>query len=183
MKTVDKEIIFETERLVVRYFNHEDFDNYFALQGNPVVMQYIRPARTREESDHFLSEKILPSSREDYRGYWAVQLKDTSEFIGCFVIIPLPDDAEKTQMGYSFLPDYWGNGYATEVACKGVDYFYNSTPLQEIYGVTETANIASQKVLMKAGFVFHRSKTEDGKILFEYILHRFPKEAEEGPVN
>jgi ribosomal-protein-alanine N-acetyltransferase len=168
------EIIFETERLIVRYFTSDDFDNYYALQGNPVVMQYIRPARTREESDTFLEEKILPSSKTDYRGYWAVQLKENSEFIGCFVIIPLPDDASKTQMGYSFLPEHWGKGYATEVARKGVDYFYNKTPLPEIYGVTETANEASQKVLKKAGFIFHRSKTEDGKVLFEYILKRNP---------
>lgn len=166
------EIIFETERLTVRFFNGSDFENYYALQGNPVVMQYIRPARTREESDSFLAEKILPSAKTDYRGYWAVELKDSKEFIGCFVIIPLPDDPAKTQMGYSFLPEYWGKGYATEVARKGVDYFYHRTPLPEIYGVTETANEASQNVLKKAGFSFHRSKMEEGKVLFEYILRR-----------
>lgn len=169
-------IIFETARLRVRYFTLQDFDNYYLLQGNPVVMQYIRPARTREESDNFLKEKILPSSKDDFRGYWAVEKKENNEFIGCFVIIPLPEDDTKTQMGYSFLPEYWGEGYATEVAQKGVEYFYTRTPLPEIYGVTEIPNIASQKVLQKAGFGFHRQKKEDGKDLYEFIIKRLPSE-------
>lgn len=165
-------IVFETERLQVRFFNSTDHDNYFALQGNPRVMQYIRPPRTREESDQFLNEKILPVSGTDFKGFWAVNKKDSGEFIGCFVVIPLPDNPEQTQMGYSFLPEYWGNGYATEVAKKGVEYFYNRTPLPEIYGVTETENIASQKVLLKAGFSFHSKKMELDKELFVYILRR-----------
>jgi [ribosomal protein S5]-alanine N-acetyltransferase len=166
------ETIFETERLVVRYFTATDYDNYFGLQGDPRVMKYIRTARTRQESDTFLTEKILPSSKEDFRGYWAVQLKDSRIFVGCFVIIPMPDDVAKTQMGYSFLPEHWGKGYATEVARHGVTYFYNCTPLEEIYGVTESENIASQKVLTKVGFTYHRSKREEGKELFEFILQR-----------
>ena len=169
MDSLTSDIIFETERLRVRYFTAEDYDNYFSLQGNPEVMQYIRPARSREESDSFLKDKILPSSKDDFRGYWAVEKKESHEFIGCFVIIPLPEDDTKTQMGYSFLPQYWGNGFATEVAIKGVEYFYTRTPLPEIYGVTEIPNIASQKVLQKAGFGFHRQTKEEGRDLFECL--------------
>ena len=165
-------VIFETERLRVRYFTTADYDNYFALQGNPVVMQYIRPAKTREESDSFLNEKILGVAPGDYKGYWAVEEKANGAFVGCFVVIPLPDDPAKTQLGYSFLPEHWGKGFATEVTKEGVNYFYNKTPLPEIYGVTETPNIASQKVLLKAGFNLHSTKMEGEKELLVYILRR-----------
>jgi RimJ/RimL family protein N-acetyltransferase len=40
------------------------------------------------------------------------------------------------------------------VTKAGLDYFHNKTPLNEVYGVTETPNIASQKVLLKNGFQF-----------------------------
>jgi [ribosomal protein S5]-alanine N-acetyltransferase len=164
--------IFTTERLRVRHFTENDFDNYFALQGNPLVMQYIRPARTREESDTFLKEKILAADPADYKGYWAVEQKDTGLFVGCFVVIPIPDDITKTQLGYSFLPEHWGKGYASEVTKEGMNYFYNRTPLTEIYGVTETPNIASQKVLLKAGFVLHEKKMEGEKELLVFIVRK-----------
>lgn len=165
-------VIFETERLRVRRFTPFDYEHYFSLQGNPEVMQYIRPARTREESDLFLSEKILSVAADDYKGYWAVEMKDSGQFVGCFVIIPMPDDAEKTQMGYSYLPEHWGKGYASEVAKEGVKYFYECTPLDEIYGVTEKENMASQKVLLNAGFRFHGTKMEGKKELLVFILNR-----------
>jgi ribosomal-protein-alanine N-acetyltransferase len=165
-------MIFTTQRLLVRHFTGNDKDNYFALQGNADVMQYIRPPKTREESDTFLKEKILSASPRDYKGYWAVEEKDSGLFVGCFVIIPIPTDMEKTQLGYSFLPDHWGKGYATEVTKEGVNYFYNRTPLTEIYGVTETPNIASQKVLLKAGFKQIESKWEGEKELLVYLVKK-----------
>jgi ribosomal-protein-alanine N-acetyltransferase len=165
-------MIFQTERLLVRHFTENDFDNYFALQGNPLVMQYIRQPRTREESDIFLREKILTADPADFKGYWAVEQKETGLFLGCFVIIPIPDDTEKIQLGYSFLPEHWGKGYASEVTKEGLKYFHDRTPLPEIYGVTETPNIASQKVLMKAGFTFHEKKMEGEKELLVFIVKR-----------
>lgn len=164
--------VFETARLVVRPFTIEDADNFFALQSNPDVMQYIRPPRTRAESDSFLHEKVLTDSFGEYKGYWLVEEKSSGLFVGSFVIIPIPDDIEKTQMGYSFLPQHWGKGYASEVAKEGVNYFYHCTPLLELYGVTETPNIASQKVLLKAGFQPHAKKMEGERELLVYIIRR-----------
>ena len=165
-------IIFETDRLRVRHFTISDADNYFSLQSNPDVMQYIRPPRTRDESDTFLKEKILTTAADDFKGIWLVEEKETGLFLGCFVIIPLPNDTVNIQLGYSFLPQYWGKGYATEVATAGVNYFRNKTPLNEIYGVTEVPNVASQKVLLKAGFIFHASKMEEGKELLVFVLRK-----------
>lgn len=165
-------IVFVTKRLRVRHFTSTDYDNFFALQGNPEVMQYIRPPRTREESDTFLREKILTTSPREYKGYWAVEEAGSGLFVGCFVIIPIPDDIEKTQLGYSFLPQHWGKGYATEVTKEGVNYFYNRTPLTEIYGVTETPNTASQKVLLKAGFKLLETKMDGEKELLVYVIRK-----------
>jgi [ribosomal protein S5]-alanine N-acetyltransferase len=165
-------IVFETERLVARHFTGADYDNYYSLQGNPDVMQYIRPPRTREESDLFLTEKILAAPPGDFKGFWAVEEKDSHLFVGCFVIIPIPDDTDKTQLGYSFLPEHWGKGYATEITREGLQYFRERTPLPEIYGVTETPHIASQKVLLKVGFQPFGKKMEGETELLVFIVRR-----------
>jgi ribosomal-protein-alanine N-acetyltransferase len=165
-------IIFETERLIVRQFTDADYDNYFSLHGNPEVMQYIRAAQTREEANAKFEETVLNVEVHPFMGRWAVLDKVTGNFIGSFVMIPIPDELEKTQLGYSFLPEHWGKGYATEVTKEGVNYFYNRTPLPEIYGVTETPNTASQKVLLKAGFKLHTTKMEGEKELLVFVVKR-----------
>ena len=163
--------VFETERLIVRHFKESDADDFFLLQGNPEVMRFIRPVKTREESDAFLLEAIAGYS-EPWMGRWAVEEKTTGKFVGSFVINPVPEDSEKTQLGYAFLTGSWGKGYATEATRGGLNYFKNFTPLQEIYGVVESENLASQKVLLKAGFQFYSKKMEEGKELTIYICRR-----------
>lgn len=167
-------IAFETERLRVRRLTADDKDNFFLLNGSEEVMRYIRATKTREESDAQL-EQILAleaANNKPGEGRWLVEEKETGNFAGSFAIIPIPSEPEKIQLGYSFIPEQWGKGYATELAKAGLQFFLEKTDIPEIYGVTETANIASSKVLEKAGFVYHSSKIEEGKELTVYVVRR-----------
>ena len=53
---------FETERLRVRDLLVTDKENFFLLNGSEEVMRYIRPVKTREESDHQLEQILAFSS-------------------------------------------------------------------------------------------------------------------------
>ena len=165
-------IIFETERLIVRPFIKTDYANYFSLHGNAVVMRYIRPAKTRKECDALFDETILYAVPHPFMGRWAVDEKISGQFIGTFVIVPIPGDEEKIQLGYSFIPAAWGKGFATELTIAGLAYFRDKTPLSEIYAVTETLNIASEKVLRKAGFQPFDKKMEGEKELQIFIVRK-----------
>lgn len=166
---------FETERLIVRRARPDDLDNFFLLNGDENVMRYIRAVSTRAESDAKL-EQILAEEKAASGmpgpGRWLIDEKETGQFVGSFAIIPIPSEPEKTQLGYSFIPSAWGKGYATEVAVAGLKFFLDNTDIPEIYGVSETANTASMKVLQKAGFRFHGTKIEDGKELTIFIVRR-----------
>ena len=165
-------VIFETERLIVRQFNENDKDNFFLLSGNPTVMQYIRAVSTKEESDKFLQENIDGYETNPHKGRWAVISKENGSFVGSFAIIPLPSDPAKIQLGYSLRLENWGKGYATELTKGGLEYFMNHYSLPEIYGVTEAPNVASQKVLLKAGFQPAGSFMENEKELLLFIVKR-----------
>jgi [ribosomal protein S5]-alanine N-acetyltransferase len=162
--------VFETSRLVVRRYTEDDKENFFRLSGNEEVMRYIRPVSTKEQSDIYLSEYIAAYREFPGRGRWAVNEKGSGLFAGSFAIIPIPSMPGKLQLGYSLLPEMWGKGYATELTKNGLGYFFQTSELKIIYGVTEIPNIASQKVLLKAGFKEAGSFTEEGKelLLFEY---------------
>ncbi len=165
-------IVFETKRLIVRRYNEKDKDNFFSLSGDEQVMQYIRPVSDREASDKFLKEYIAAYKEFPQRGRWATIEKETGHFIGSFAIIPMPTSPEKIQLGYSLRPEYWGKGFATELTISGLNYFFTNDNLPLIHGITEIQNVASQKVLLKAGFKPAGSFMEEGKELLMFKVHR-----------
>ena len=56
------------------------------------------------------------------------------------------------EMGYALLPSERGKGYCTEAAKIMVDYLFLSKDMACIQATTDVGNVASQKVLEKAGF-------------------------------
>ncbi len=161
--------VFETERLVVRHYTGADADNFFLLNSDPEVMRYIRPVKSREDTDLFFTEVIQYSKDNPAYGRMAVDEKQSGIFVGSFAIIPL-EGTIYMQLGYSLLPSFWGKGFATELTKAGLHYVFTGTHLEEIFGVTESGNIDSQKVLLKSGFSRHSSDWEGTKELYRFLL-------------
>src|SRR5207244_52271 len=55
------------------------------------------------------------------------------------------------QVGYLLFPEYWGKGYATEMARAVVRYGYTELKLPQIVAITDLGNTDSQRVLLKIG--------------------------------
>ncbi len=163
------QIVFDTERLIVRHYTHDDADNFYLLNADPDVMRYIRPVRSRADTDLFFEEVIRYSENNPAVGRMAVVDKKSGEFVGSFAIIPI-EHTDLMQLGYSLLPKYWGVGYATELVKRGLIYIFTSTDIEEIFGVTESMNTASQRVLLKSGFVPHSNVMEGEKLLNRFHL-------------
>jgi ribosomal-protein-alanine N-acetyltransferase len=177
MSGSDIQTIFETERLKVRQYIKDDLDNFFLLNGDEEIMRYIRPVKSRKETDLFLSQIIEKYKEDPSAGRWAAEDKYTGVFVGSFAFIPIEGegkadkpDSYRMQLGYSLLKSNWGKGYATELTLAGLQYVFTKTTLTEIFAVTEAPNTASQKVLLKAGFAFHNAYKEGTKELFQYIF-------------
>jgi ribosomal-protein-alanine N-acetyltransferase len=170
--TMSDSLIFETNRLQVRRYTTEDFENFFRLNGDAEVVRYIRPVQSREEAMLAFENQLADYEAMPGYGRWAVHLKTTGEFVGSFAMIPIPDEPEKMQLGYAFPTANWGKGYATELTIAGLDHFRNKTDLPAIYAVTETPNVASQNVLLKAGFHTFGKKMEGDKELLVFIVKR-----------
>jgi [ribosomal protein S5]-alanine N-acetyltransferase len=169
MKGSTSHIVFETERLLVRHYTEADADNFFLLNSDPEVMRYIRPIKSREDTDLFFAEVIQYSKDNPAYGRMAVIDKQSDVFVGSFAVIPL-ENTVHMQLGYSLLTPYWGKGFATELTKAGIKYVFTQTNLEEIFGVTESANGDSQKVLLKAGFTQHSNVMEGVKQLYRYVF-------------
>lgn len=162
-------IIFETKRLIVRQYNFEvDAEGFFLLNGDEEVMQYIRPAKTKEECDVFLKEIIANSEANPAIGRWAVIEKETRLFVGSFAIIPI-ENTKDIQLGYALLKKYWGKGFASELTRGGLEYYFSTSLAENIYALAEKPNIASHRVLLKNGFVPDGIRKEGDKELQQFI--------------
>ncbi len=144
--------IFETEALLVRQFTSADTESFFLLNGNEQVMRYIRPAKSRVDSDIFLTENLRHYEEYPGTGRWAVAEKSSGNIIGMFSILFLEQGTNKLHIGYALLPAYWGRGYATLLLKAGLDYFFKHHEGETLYALTRKDNVASEKVLLKCGF-------------------------------
>ena len=165
-------IIFDTERLIVRQYDFDiDAENFFLLNSDDDVMRYIRATKSKEECDVFLKRIIETYKINPLIGRWAANEKTTGTFVGSFAIIPI-EDSDDIQLGYAFLKEYWGKGFASELTKAGLDYYFKKTNAGHIYAMAEEANIASHKVLLKNGFVRDGIKKEEEKELLKFIFRK-----------
>jgi ribosomal-protein-alanine N-acetyltransferase len=165
------QIVFQTERLIVRRYTESDKDNFFSLTGNEDVMRYIRAVQSRKDSEIFLLENIEFYNKHPQMGRWAVEENITGKFIGSFAIIFIPN-TDLIQLGYSLKKEEWGKGYATELTKAGLKYVFEKMKLPHIYAVIETVNTASQNVLLKAGFKQEKDYMEGEKQARRFIIHK-----------
>ena len=177
-------VLFSTARLRVRYFVRErDGDNFFRINGDPDVMRYIRTPKTREQAEAFLAEIVESTGPGIVTGRWAVEDKLTEKFLGSFAIIPIEGTSD-IQMGYAFVKEAWGKGYATELTKGGLKYYFAKTGAKQIWAITEKENTASQHVLLKAGFrqAGTRSEGEKEVLMFLFKKYGWPQERGDTPV-
>jgi RimJ/RimL family protein N-acetyltransferase len=142
----------QTLRLDLREFVASDFDDVYRLDRDPRVMRYITNGKPSTRS-HVAT--VMRRIRRNYRRYpglgtWRASRRDTGAFIGWFSLKYIPRTVE-VEVGYRLLRVAWGLGFATEGARELVRYGFEDVGLYRIIGITHPGNIASQRVLMKAG--------------------------------
>ena len=142
----------QTLRLDLREFVAGDADEVWRLDQDPGVMRYIGNGSLSTRAQVAASMKRIPRVYRLYPGLgtWRASRRDTGAYIGWFTLKYIPKTVE-VEVGYRLLREAWGQGFATEGATELVRYGFDSVGLYRIIGVTHPDNIASQRVLMKAG--------------------------------
>lgn len=160
--------VFETERLLVRRHTLADEDYFFRLNNDMDVIRYIRPPKNREESYQFLLQNLDMYEQLPNMGRWAMLEKSSGTPIGSFAVFPI-GNTKDIQLGYSLFKEYWGQGFATESILGGRQYAFDTLCLNEIFAITESENIGSQKALLKTGFEKLSNTVEGDKTICRFV--------------
>jgi ribosomal-protein-alanine N-acetyltransferase len=103
-----------------------------------------------EEARQLLIDHPIADYRKHGFGRGACILKSTGEQIG-FAGLKHLEELGDVDVAYRLLPAYWGQGLATEAALASVRYGFADLGLKQIIGLVLPENIASVRVLEKAG--------------------------------
>jgi RimJ/RimL family protein N-acetyltransferase len=148
------QVYLETERLVLRRFTEADVENLVELDSDPEVMRYVT-GRTTPRAE--IEQAILPRflsyyARGDRYGFWAAIEKASGDFLGWFHFRPQPDaDPDEPELGYRLRRAAWGKGYATEGARALIRKGFAEFGVRRVVASAAAANIASWRVMEKAG--------------------------------
>ena len=152
----------ETERLILREIQNTDIDGMFALDSDAEVHKYLgnKPVKTKKES-----QEMINFIKEQYKelgiGRFACIEKSTGNFIGWSGLKLNVGEKEALNgyqnfidIGYRFIPKYWGKGYGYESAVACLDFGFAKMNYDVIYGAADVENIGSNKILTKIGLQF-----------------------------
>ncbi len=165
----------ETERLLLREFTTGDTAFILELVNSAGWLQYIgdRNIKSVEQAKAYLENGPIKSYRENGFGLCLVERKDDAKAIGMCGLLKR-EYLDTPDMGFAFLPEFNGNGYAYEIAIATVAYAKNKLKISTVSAITMANNEKSIKLLEKMGFSFKKTIfLPTGKEELQLYIHSF----------
>ncbi len=156
----------ETRRLILRKLTADDADDIFVYASDPEVTRYLvwEPHRTISDSRDFV-RAALARYEAGIVAPWGIELKGARRLVGTCDYISLSVDHARAEIGYAISRTYWGRGLMTEAVRKIIAYGFDIKKFNRIQAVCEVPNVASARVLEKAGMTFEG-------VLRQYLIQR-----------
>jgi len=175
--------IIETPRMILRSWKQDDMDAWSRLNADSKAMEFFPRTYDRDES---VATAQLMQVELEHAGYgWFVaEVKDRFPFAGVIALQDVPFQARFTpayEIGWRFLPEVWGNGYATESAAAALDYAFKTLGWHEVVAMTAEVNLRSRRVMERLGMTrdpkddFDHPRIEAGNRLNRHVLYRIAR--------
>lgn len=166
----------ETNRLILRLMNEDDFDGMFRIFSDKNVQNAFNINSFSQEQMKRWVYRNLNHQKEYGYGLFSVILKSNDELIGdCGLEHTDFDGKPCVEIGYDFLSEYWNQGYATEAAKAVRDYSIDELGINRdaLCSFIRVKNPASQRVSEKIGMLKVKEYTKYG---IDYSLYAFSTE-------
>ena len=179
-KDASMPLLIETERLILRAWRDNDVEPYNAMYNDPIVGEYFPNSQTLEDSADFIAFCRAHDSTHGYCFQPMVE-KDTGAFVGDIGLAVIEFDGPikgQTEIGWMMNREFWGRGYATEMAQALIQRGFSDFGLPEILAFTVLANHKSRAVMERLGMErdeagdFDHPNVLEGHPLRPHILYR-----------
>jgi RimJ/RimL family protein N-acetyltransferase len=130
-----------------------DGDRLYALQRDPLMMNYFGGPYLRAQTDTWLEWHVAMWEQEGY-SHWAAELKGDGTFVGWIGLTKVWEPEEllpATEVGWFLDRTHWGAGLATEGARRSLNFGFDELGLDSIIARYNPENLASGRVMEKLG--------------------------------
>ena len=146
----------ETERLILRQLADTDAPAILEEFNHPKVVEHLDPDPPIVDLDS--ASAFISWTMEWFvaqHGWrWAVVLKSSQTVIGTAGFHRWSKSDRRCEIGYDYNYKYWGQGYATEVVRRMVQFGFEEMNLHRLEADCNEDNFGSARVLEKAGFTY-----------------------------
>ena len=149
--------VLETERLILRWLTADDAPFILELLNDPAWLRFIgdRGVRTINGARTYILNGPVSMYTKLGFGLYVTERKADGVPMGMCGLIKR-DGLDDVDIGFAFLPEFYGQGYAEEAATAVMEYGKSTFGLKRIVGITIRDNASSIKLLEKIGLEFER---------------------------
>ena len=154
----------ETERLKLREFSKDDAPFLLELLNTPAWIKFIgdRNVRTLDAAREYAVNRLISSYHRFGFGLYMVELKEGSTPIGMCGLVRR-EALDDVDLGFAFLPQYTGHGYAKEAGSAIMDLARKKVKSKRLVAITMVDNSNSINLLRKLGFNFEKTVNFPGE--------------------
>ena len=149
----------QSDRLHFRKLRPEDaplWEPMFEVKQNATFLG-MDATKTAAELREAWFKKCFERYENELGGMNVLIHKETGAFIGqCGLLVQNVEGVEYLEVGYSILPEFWGQGYASEAAQKCRDYCFENNFRDHLISIVHVDNIASETVARKNGMSLYK---------------------------
>ncbi len=159
----------ETARLSGERMGLCHADMLATMGANARVMATLGGVWSAAEAQEKLA-RHLREWAESGHGQWMFFLKESGALVGRGGIRRMMvNERDEIELGYVVLPEYWGQGFATEIGAKAVAIAFTVFNYPSVVAFTLVENKPSERVMQKLGFRFEATITHAGQA---HVLYR-----------
>ncbi len=164
---------YETDRLRFRSLTLTDREPLLAFFNDPKATKYLSiQTDTDDFTDTWLNRQIKRYANIDV-GLCAVELRATNELVGqCGLVRQFVDGIPKWEVGYHLLPQFWGNGYATEAAIACCNVCFKNEMAETVISLIHPDNEKSKAVALRNNMTFWKKTIFKGQDCNVYRIRR-----------
>ena len=142
--------ILETDRLLLRRLEADDLEDVFEYASDPEVAKYTTwPAHATIEDSRGFLDYVLGLYNRSEVAPWGMVCE--GKVIGTCGFLDWYPHFSRAEIGYALSSKYWGRGLMTEAVGAVISFGFRKMKLNRIQGRCEVENIASIRVMEKAG--------------------------------
>ena len=99
--------------------------------------------------------------------------KSTGRFVGqCGLLVQTVDGVGELEVGYSIMPAFWNQGFATEAAAACIAHAFRHNLSDSVISIIHEDNVESERVAVKNGLTLEkRTEYKDNPVKI-YRIYR-----------